>query len=241
MTDKDLISQIQLLREIKPRKDWVILTKQRTLEQERIVQEQISVTEAFSRVFFQFRPALIPVLVLMILVGTFGFAQISVPGDILYPVKRVGEKSQALFVPEEELPGYNLGKANKRLEELTKIAQSNQVKKLAPAISEFQANVSEAAENLKTVKDPNVKEIITEARKLEENKEKVESLGVAIGETEELDNALADLVEREIENLETGSLTEQQEELLERAKEDFEAGDYNQALEKILFLSNSSH
>jgi len=63
-------------------------------------------------------------------------------------------------------------------------------------------------------------------------------LGVVIGESEELDNALSQLVGREIKDLKNRTLTEDQEKLLAEAKEDFEAGNFNEALEKIWLLSN---
>lgn len=237
MTDKNLVRQIQILREIKPRKDWVILTKSQILGQEIADRDRVSIWA-----FFQFRPAYRPVfislLTLTVLIGAFGFAQISLPGDILYPIKRITERSQAIFVSESELPGYNLEIANKRLEELTKIAETNQVKKLAPAISEFQANVSQAAENLSKAKSPDVKEIVVQAQKLEKNKQKVEALGVVVGETDKLDNPMKQLVEREIAGLETQTLTETQQEVLTQIKEDLEAGKYYQALEKILLIAN---
>jgi len=226
VTEKELIGKIGELRQIRPRKDWVVLTKSQILGEEPKV------------LFFPFfKPVLATVTAFGILLGIFSLAQNSLPGDILYPIKKITEKSQAVFVSETEKPQLNLELVNKRLEELTKIAQTNQVKKLAPAISEFQAKASEAAENLVKVKEPDVEKIVAQTKKLEENKQKVEALGVVLGETEKLDNALAQLVEREIKELESQSLSEVQQEILEGAKEDFKIGDYNQALEKILLLS----
>ena len=82
-----------------------------------------------------------------------------------------------------------------------------------------------------------VEKIVVGTQKLEENKQKVESLGVVVGETKELDNAISQLVKREIKDLESRTLTEKQQKLLEGAKEDYERGNYSLALEKILFLS----
>ena len=235
MTNQDLVKKLQILKDVKPRKDWVILTKSQILGPE-IVRDRVSIW-AFFRYRPLYRPVLVTLVTLAVLMGAFSFAQYSLPGDILYPIKRVVEKSQAIFVSEKELPGYNLEIVNKRLEELNKIAETNQVKKLAPAMSEFQANVSEAAKNLAKVQKVD-KEIVARAQKLEETKQKVEKVLATKIETEELDNVLKQIVEREIKALEEQTLTEVQEEILVKIKEDFEAEDYSRALEKILFLPN---
>ena len=238
MNDKELINQIQLLGQIKPRQDWVVLVKTQILQDE--VQSSISVTQVFLRMFLQLKPAFVSLVVLVVIIGTFVFVQNSLPGDLLYPVKKVAEQGQAKFlVSEQDIVHYKLEMANKRLEELTKIAKVNQVKKLAPAIAEFQANVAEAAENLIKAKDLNIKKIVADTQKLEENKAKIEALGIVIGETKDFDNAMKQLVERELESIEEQVLGESQEQALIQIRQDYEAGNYSQALEGILFLSYS--
>ncbi|OGZ18639.1 MAG: hypothetical protein A2Z68_01410 [Candidatus Nealsonbacteria bacterium RBG_13_38_11] len=125
---------------------------------------------------------------------------------------------------------------NKRLEELTRIAENNQTPKLAPAINEFQKSAAETAKNLK---DPQkiTKEVIDETKKLLENKEKAEALGVVIGETEELDDATRKVIESQIEDLEERSLTDEQKQTLETAKLNLEEGNLSQALEKVLEIN----
>ena len=238
MNDKELINQIQLLKQIKPRQDWVVSVKSQILQDE--IQSSVSVTQVFSRMFLQLRPAFVSLVVLVVIVGTFGFIQDSLPGDFLYPVKRVAEQGQARFlVSEQDVVHYKLEMANKRLVELTQIAEVNQVKKLAPAIAEFQANVADAADNLIKAKDLNIKQIVAETQKLEENKAKVEALGIVIGETQEFDNAMKQIVERELESIEEQVLAESPDQALIQIREDYEAGNYSQALEGILFLSYS--
>ena len=238
MTDPNLVRKIQLLKKIRPRKDWVLLTKSQILGKEPSSIEQFS---TFLRVFFRFKPAFATLVVLVILGGSFGLAQNSLPGDLIYPLKKITERGQAVFVSEEELPKYNLEIANKRLEELTRIAQTNQVKKLAPAISEFQASVSKAAQNLAKIKEPEKayeagKTVVVEIKKLEENKQKIETFGVVIGDAEEIENVMCQLVERDIKNL--GTLLEGQQESLRKAEEYLKEGKCTLAFEKILLLSN---
>ena len=163
----------------------------------------------------------------------------SVPGDFLYPVRKFADKTGYLFVSKNDQPKLGLEIANKRLEELTMIAQNNQARNLAPAINEFRQSMVEAADKLKIVDgSPKItKEIVKETGKLRENREKVEALGVVVGETKELNYALSQLAEREIKDLESRALTESQEKLLAAAREDFAKGNFSQALEKLLFLS----
>jgi hypothetical protein len=243
MIEKELIGKIRELRQIKPSKDWVVLTKSQILSEEKIELTPFSLSSVgyYLRLFFGWRLVHTGLIVVFVLFGLFGLVQNSLPGDFLYPIKKFTEKSQALFVSEKEKPKYQLEQANKRLEELGKIAQENDVKKLAPAINEFQESISQAAKNLKTSQKIN-KEIIDQTKKIVENRERIEKLGVVIENTEELENALKELVEREIKDLEKMDLSlfsEEKVQLLEEAKEYYEAGNYPEALIKILMLSQN--
>jgi galactitol-specific phosphotransferase system IIB component len=177
-------------------------------------------------------------ILILVLGGTFAFAQKSLPGEPLFVIKKITEKSRAVFVAENEKPKVQLELANKRLEDLAKIAQKNDVRKLAPAIDEFQANVSEAAKNLAKTKTVG-KDIIVQTQELEKNKEKIEkTLATQIG-TEELENVYKGLAEQQIKDLENSSLTESQTKILAEAKEYFQAGDYSNALIKTIEASQT--
>jgi len=239
MDEKTLIGKIEILRQIRPRKNWVVLTKKRILGEERTLPGLFSDSlRVFQGLFFQYRLALASLVLLFVLGGTFAFAQKSLPGEPLFLVKKITEKTRAVFVAENERPKVQLELANKRLEDLAKIAETNDVRKLAPAIDEFQANVSEAAKNLTKAKTVG-KDIILQTQELEKNKEKIEkTLATQIG-TEELENVYKDLAEQQIKDLENSSLTESQEKILEEAKEYFEAGDYSNSLIKTIEASQT--
>ena len=239
MNEKTLIGKIEILRQIRPRKNWVILTKKRILGEERTLAGLfLDSFRLFQGLFFQYRLALASLVLLFVLGGTFAFAQKSLPGEPLFVIKKMTEKTRAVFVAENERPKVQLELANKRLEDLAKIAETNDVRKLAPAIDEFQANVSEAAKNLTKAKTVG-KDIILQTQELEKNKEKIEkTLATQIG-TEELENVYKDLAEQQIKDLENSSLTESQTKLLAQAKEYFEAGDYSNALIKTIEASQT--
>lgn len=244
MTEKQLISQLKELAEIRPRQDWVVLNKSRILAEE-------PKTRGFSFFpLFNYKLAWAPIISVFIIIGLFGFAANTMPGDLLFSVKKMTENAQVTFSSTIEKPTASLKLANKRLEDLSRIAENNQVRNLDPAIKEFQANVAQAVKDLAklgsnvTSSDPiALKEIVAESQKLEENKEKVEAvLGTIIGDTEELTNALTiwkkQIATYLIADLSRRTLSEEDQVLLTEAKEYFESGEYGRALEKIWLLSN---
>ena len=233
MTEKDLIKQLKQLKEIKPSKDWVLLTKRRILP-------EVPVSErSMSNVFavFQWKLAFAPVISVFIVIGLFGFANTTVPGDFLFPFKKAAEIAQVGLSSGAEKSGVHLKLANRRLEELSSIAEVNKVRSLAPTIKEFQDNMTEAANGLSQMGSLNLKELVFETQKMEENKQKVESvLGIQIGgETNKFENQLVSYL---ISDLERRSLNEEDQKLLAEAREYSEAGNYNLALEKLLVLMN---
>ncbi len=230
MEEKELIAQIKKLGQIKPRKDWVVLTKSQILGPE-VNQHRVLINF--------FRVAYGGLFLVLILVGLFGISQRALPGEPLYIFKKIAERTLATFASKEELPKIQLELANKRVEELNKIAQTNQVQKLGPAIKEVQASVSEAAKNLvKTEKTD--KETINKIVNLKKNLEKVEtSLATRIvSEKDEkiIDESTKEQAEILIKDLENRTLTEEQEKILSEMKELVKEGKYSEALE--LYLIN---
>ncbi len=235
---QELISKIEELKDIKPRPEWVVLTKAKILGPEYISSESHS---PHLWGIFGWRSVTAMSVSMAVLLGVFIGAQSALPGDALYSLKRMAEKGQSSFVSASEKPKANIELASKRLEELGQIAKNNQSRRLAPAISEFQANVASLAKDLTAMSSTSsdmtaVKGIVQAAKQLEENKRRVEAMGIVVGGTDELDNAISKLVEREISAMNDNDLTENQQKTLEQAKEDLKVGDYSSALEKILLM-----
>jgi len=249
MKQSQLVRQLKSLREVKPSDNWVAFTKERVFAGE---PEQAGIRESIFSFFpvFHYKLALAPVISVLVLIGLFGFTQNTIPGDFLFSVKKMTENAQLSLSSGVEKPKTQLRLANKRLEELSRIAENNQTRNLDPAIREFQSNIISAAKNLAmfdinvTSSDPLViKELVAETQKLSENKEKVESvLGAVIGDTEELDNAISQLEKQTaaylIADLERRTLSENDTLLLNQARDDFNAGNYATSLERIWILSN---
>jgi hypothetical protein len=263
ITEKELIAEIKELRQIKPNQTWVFSVKNRILgEQKRQSILDIlamkftpswglpssspsptSWARFLAKLLFQPKVALAGTSTLVILFSVLVLSQDSLPGDSLFALKRVVEKGQALFVSQGDMAKVNLETANKRLDDLTKIAKSNQVKKIAPALQEYQASLAEAAKNLikaaATTSDSVViKNIALETQKLEENRVKLEKVyGIAGLEAKEGENPVQLVASWLIKDLEKRTLTDEQKLIFEEAKKDYDSQNYNLTLEKILKLS----
>mgnify|MGYP001605028918 FL=1 len=247
LTEKELIAEIKGLRQIKPNANWVFSVKEQILGDlpagRQGIETRQSMFNILAKLLFQPKVALAGVSTLAILFGILVLSQDSLPGDYLYTLKRTAERGQALFASQNNLAQINLETANKRLGELTKIAQSNQVKKIAPALQEYQASLAEAAKNLikaaaTTSDSMTIKNIVLETQKLEENRAQLERIyGIAGLDAKQGENPVQLVAEWLIKDLGKRTLTDEQELLFGEAKKDYAAGNYNSALEKIFELS----
>jgi len=227
LTEKELIGKLKELRQIKPQRDWTSITKTRILG--------VETTGGFT-LFPYLKPAFAGfVCVFMVMGGLYIAVKNSIPGESLYAIRKIAHQGEAFFVSDQGKTLFQLKLANDRLEDLTKSPAKN----LAPTLDEFQANISQAAKELSKIDATTtnaiaIKKIVEETKKLEENKQKVESLGVVIEGTQELDDVLQKIVGNLIEDLEQRSLTEEKEEVLNQMKELFDAEKYSDALELYL-------
>ncbi len=235
LTEKQLISKIKELRQIKPNQNWVFLIKSQILGAEERKASVPFWNYGFNN--FRLRFAFASIATIMLMLGSYGIVEKSLPGDALYLIRRAAHKVQTVLIPAQEKPAYQLKLANDRMEDLAKAPARN----LAPTIIELQANISEAAKDLSridaTTSDPVlIKKIVDAAKKLSENKQKMESLGMVIGETPELNNALRKCSEDLIRDLESRTLIDAKKEILVKMKELFEKGNYAEALD--IYLTN---
>ena len=151
MTEKDLIKQIKQLKDIKPRSEWVALAKSQMFagEQEvsKIPAQKISIFNVISNSFSR-RLAYSFATLLFICVGLVGFAQYTMPGDLLFPVRKITEKSEATLVGQTKIK-QNVANLNNRINDLVKVAQEGKKDNISPAINEVSENAGVLAKNLK--------------------------------------------------------------------------------------------
>jgi len=237
MTEAELIKKIKTLKEIKPRKDWVVLTKTQILGNVEVRPQPF--------LFPFFKPAYAGLFLFLLLIGLAEFSQGALPGDPLYSLKRITEKAQSVFVSKEEQPKLQLELTNKRLEELNKVAEANQVKRLAPALNEFETTkIAAKKEVVNSIKNKSGKEatkvakdIASKLNEVNENEKKVyatlniESTG---GVEQTAEKAVVEILIKDAKN---STLTEEQKADLVKVEEYYKSGDYQEALN--LFMAGS--
>lgn len=226
MTDQELIQKIQLLKHVKPSKNWVVSVKKEILGRETTVLEKMSWIEIF-RVFNRasaMKPVFVTALSVFVIIGIFGFTQSSLPGNLLYPLKQLSEKGRVFFASEDEKPLMQLEFASQRVSELVKVATKPGPKNnnLFAAFRVVNQDLSIASEHLENAKAED-KEVL--ANKTEELIKKTQ-------------DAVVQFIESQIRALENQTLNEEQLELLAGAKKDIEMNNLDQALIKIYQASN---
>jgi len=237
MTEAELIKKIKTLKEIKPRKDWVVLTKTQILGNVEVRPQLF--------LFPFFKPAYAGLFLFLLLIGLAEFSQGALPGDPLYSLKRISERTQSVFVSKEEQPKLQLELTNKRLEELNKVAEANQVKRLAPALNEFETTkIAAKKEVVNSIKNKSEKEAIKVAKDIapkladlnEKEKKVYATLNIESTEGTE-QTAEKAVVEILIKDAKNSTLTEEQKTDLVKVEEYYKSGDYQEALN--LFMTGS--
>ena len=95
MTEKELITRIQQLRKFEPEGEWVSLTKGRILAQNES-KESFSMFQQV-KFIFNHKTVFSGLAMVLFLVGIVGVSQNSMPGDTLFRVKKITERSQSIF------------------------------------------------------------------------------------------------------------------------------------------------
>ena len=259
MNGEQIISKLKELRQVKPDADWVYVNKTELLGADPIksnivssIVNKFTASNGVNRPRFSFKAfvdelkreerfvlshklAFSILTVCIAFIGVFGFALTSVPGDSLFQLRKIAEQGQSYFVSNQDQPRFNLDLASKRLDDLTRIAEENEVENLAVAIDEYQKTVDKTAKSLKNIDNSYIIEKLTdELKELEIKENQIKSLGIEIGQNEELGSVLARVVEKEILEMESAGLTEEDLEVLNNVKFEYEQGNYSRALELLL-------
>lgn len=234
MNEKELLNILSSLKKIEPRKDWVSLTKNYILAQKNAepyaeprrnwVGQIGGVGQVFDTLTFLFKkPAF----------AMAGFGLVIALG-VLFQFNQQKLAQDAVA---------QIALAQERLEQLQKIAAVNGAN-LAVALKEFQetsAKLSRQVAGLEVKDHAKALQVGIAVIQLQKSAQALEEVfGVAVGEktSQDLTNAVKTVVENELADLSTRTLSTEQQELFEEAKAAFETGDYETALEKIWAVSN---
>ena len=249
MTEKEIINNLKELKgEVQPDKEWVNVTKTQIFNESEVFSgeenNKIRFTSIFNLGSFQKRAVATALASIIIVIGLFGFAERSVPGDSFYALKKLKEEGAAMLVSSVDRPLYELERANRRLEEMEKIVHNNQTENLAPAINEYKESVHSASEEIKNA-DPDKEttdKIVMQSQKLKEIEREIENqIQASIG-GQELDKSLIVYYKKSlkelINDLKDRSLTKDKRKNLEEAEEilnqeDLEIGDIQEAKIKL--------
>ena len=161
MNEEQLINKIKELKTITPSNDWVLSNKTNLLGEEKGMDWSLFL-----------RPALAGASLFAVMVA-FNISQDSLPGEWLFTLKKITESKDTILCSKDEKTLRSFELAYKRLEELYLIAGSNEVKKIAPAINEFQSTIENVTKELSKVYvtgNEIDEELMSEASKLEETK-----------------------------------------------------------------------
>lgn len=169
--NENIIFKLRALQSVEPEEAWVAENKRNLMERLPAFGVRNDVFLSSAKIFgaknkFSFN-SLMPrhlavsftslFLVLASSIITVGASQSSLPGETLYPVKKVGEQVALAVASEENKPKVEIEQAGKRLEELAQISQKSsdvdQQAKVQQLVAEFENKVSSANERLSQLSD----------------------------------------------------------------------------------------
>lgn len=157
MENKELIRKLKKLEKIEPSREWLDLTRNNLIsqinwEKRTNIASENQVSGLFGW-FRNFQPMALVVCLLMIFIGgpwlIVMASRVSLPGEILYSVKRASEGIQSRMVSKEKQSQLQIEFANRRLEEFSKITDSGEKDgKAKEVINDFKNNLADVNANL---------------------------------------------------------------------------------------------
>lgn len=238
MTEKKLISLLQELKQIKPRKEWVSLSKMNILghdvieRKEMVIPAQHASFSSIAGLFYQKKLAYTFAALAILAVASFGFLQYGLNGLEGNPTG-----PEVLVLSEEASleAKTNVEAFKAKSHDLAQLAKENP-ESVSLAVNDVKAAAKQLTETIK--KYPEVaKEVALEINNnktyldIQETSEEASELKVASNDLYKI------VVEQMIEDLQKTSLTESQQDALDIAKDLHEKEKHTDALESILLLS----
>jgi len=122
MQEKDLIQKLQNLKQIKPNTDWAFWLKSNILQTKpNNLYNKPRVKLAVFSFIPKYQKVLIPSLLAFFLVSSFTFAQTTLPGSVLYPIKTLTQNAKIYLASENTKPVVRLEVVKTRMEDLSKV------------------------------------------------------------------------------------------------------------------------
>jgi len=123
MQEKDIIQKLQSLRQIKPNRDWVFWLKANILQTkpQNSLYNKPRIKLAVFSFISKYQKTLVPSLLAFFFVCSFAFAQTTLPGSVLYPIKALTQNAKIHFASENTKPVVRLNVAKVKMEDLSKV------------------------------------------------------------------------------------------------------------------------
>ncbi|NMA48305.1 MAG: hypothetical protein GX947_00805 [Tissierellia bacterium] len=190
MNEKNLIQQLKEFKTIKPNNDWVNWLKANLLE---IKPNNILERPRVKLVSFSFikNRSFIPVLLGLFMIGSFSLAQVSLPGNILYPIKTLTQNTRIYLSSDQTKPMVRLEIAKARMEDLSKI--QNHEKEIKEIVKTINKDLELVPQEIKKI---NKKQVALDVSKnIQEKSKDLKTITEKIALTEEDKDELNKTVE----------------------------------------------
>lgn len=229
MTEKDLIRQLQGLKEIKPNQQWASLLKSQLFAEP--VKEKIGNWEIGKFIgnwkliienSFAKRLAYSFAAFVFVVAGLIGFASYTAPGDLLFSTADLSGKTEL---------ERNAKLLASQIDNLTRAAGRDN----SAVIAQIKTNALQLTKSIKQgdINNPEtIKEIAASLKVLAD----VPGTSADVVSTSAVKDLYQTIVESQIADLEKATLSTDQKILLEEVKVLYQDGKYVEALEKILSI-----
>ena len=123
MEEKDIIQKLQSLKQIKPNRDWANWLKANILQTkpQNSLYNKPRIKLAVFSFISKYQKTLVPSLLAFFFVCSFAFAQTTLPGSVLYPIKTLTQNAKIHFASENTKPVVRLNVAKAKMEDLGKV------------------------------------------------------------------------------------------------------------------------
>lgn len=241
ITQKQLIESLKQLKEIKPRAEWAVLLRSQVLAEKKLIpvparhkehsaEKSVGIMDIFSSLFLQRKLAYSFAVILFFIVVAFGFSVYTVPGDMLFPAKKIAEQSTAALTGQTGIK-QDIATLNSRINDLDQVAKAGKTDNIPSAISEVNANVSELVKSLKNnpaQDSQTLKEITSSFKTL------ADVPGTDLTSNPDVNYVYQTLAQNQIADLQKTTLTDDQKNTLAQAQDLYNQGNYEKAFELLL-------
>jgi len=194
MQEKDLIKELKDLKQIKPNQDWAFWLKSNILQTkpQNGLYSKPKVKLAVFSFISKYQKIAVPSLLAFFLVSSFAFAQTTLPGNVLYPIKTLTQNAKIYLASENTKPLIRLEVAKARMEDLSKV--ENHEKEISVIAKNIGKDLEIVPEEIKKIDKKQV--ALNVSRDIQERSKDLKAMAdkISLGEKEreELNKSVED-------------------------------------------------